>query len=536
MKNVLLCCILIGIRLSLFAQQDAWVYFKDKGNTYNINTPTNFLSQKAIDRKAQHGVAIDERDIPVNESYISTLKGAVGITVMAKSKWFNAVHVRGSQTDITNLVDAVNYPFVDYVDFADKNLNSSKVTVQKTKKKEAYLATTFNYGSAANQATMIHANELHLANFTGTGMTVAVMDAGFPGVNTIGGFQRLRDASGIIDTYDFVDREIDVYNNTTDKHGTWVLSTMAGYIENQFVGTAPDASYYLFITEDGSGENPVEESYWVEAAERADSLGVDVINTSLGYGAFYTNLNYRYSAAEYDGQTTYITKGANIAFEKGLLLINSVGNEGENGVNAPADSPYVLSIGAVDASGTYASFSSVGSPVQPSRKPDVVAQGQASYVIDVSNAIGTINGTSFSSPILAGGITCLWQALPNKTNAEIMKLVRESASQYNTPDYELGYGIPDLYASLNQGLSVQSNRLDLIKVFPNPTRNTLYLQLPNAQISYLASIYDVLGKQVNNTKISSHQNKIELASLAKGLYVLRLKSPENTVSIKLIKQ
>ena len=384
---------------------------------------------------------------------------------------------------------------------------------------------------------MFKGDELHLADYTGAGMTVAVLDAGFPNANTMTSFQRLRDAGNLLGSYDFVNRDVDVYTGTTSNHGTLVLSDMAGYVENQFVGTAPDASYYLFITEDAPNENPVEESYWVEAAERADSLGVDVINTSLGYKDYSpTYTSYSYSDSDLDGYTAYITKGANIAFEKGLLLITSAGNSGNGGVGAPADSPNVLSIGAVNASGNYASFSSVGSAFQPTQKPDVVAQGQASYVITENDVIATANGTSFSSPILAGGIVCLWQALPNKTNAEIMRLVRESASQYATPDYFLGYGIPNLELALNTALSIESKTTKNIEIYPNPVNDKLYVKLPSGNDVATLKIYDVLGKEISNSTMANGNNMVETGSLTIGMYIVKVDSDNISQTFKLIKQ
>jgi serine protease AprX len=532
-RLLLLCLPVFG-----FAQmQDAWIYLADKQNVpTSISNPISILTQKAIDRKNAHGVIIDERDVPVNETYITQLKNATGITVMAKSKWFNAVHVRGNETDINNLTTTL--PFIDHIDFADKSLNAPKKAQVKRQSKLENTLTVFNYGNAANQIQMIKGNELHLANYTGTGMSVAVLDAGFPNVNTMASFQRLRDAGNLLDDYDFVNRDHDVYTNTSSSHGTWVLSTMAGYVENQYVGTAPDASYYLFITEDAPFENPVEESYWVEAAERADSLGVDVINTSLGYTT-YDNPNYNYTMADMDGNTAFITQGANMAFEKGMLLVNSAGNSGNDSwgiVGAPADAAGVLSVGAVKSDGTYASFSSRGNATQPTRKPDVVAQGQASYVIDINDAIGTLNGTSFSSPIMTGGIVCLWQALPNKTNAEIMQLVRESASQYNTPDYFLGYGIPDLQVALNSALSlIDTDIVGSIKVFPNPTNSVLYFKLPPSEKELSVTIFDLLGKQVLHTFVTVINNKIDVSTLSKGLYIAYLETKNISKSIKLIK-
>ena len=544
MKKVLLLLVFCCFHYNLIAQiEDAWIYFADKENVAaSIANPLSILTQKAIDRKNAHGVVIDDRDVPVNETYITQLKNATGISVLAKSKWFNAVHVRGSQTEIESLT---SFTFVSVIDFADKNLNA-KNTKTKTKlnhtklSKEENNLTVFNYGDATNQIEMFNGDKLHLADYTGDGMTIAVLDSGFPNVDNMTSFQRLRNAGNILGTYDFVNRDIDVYTGTTSSHGTWVLSDMAGYIENNFVGTAPDASYYLFITEDAPNENPVEESYWVEAVERADSLGVDLVNTSLGYTT-YDNPNYSYTQADMDGNTAFISKGANIAFEKGLLLVTSAGNSGNTSwgiVSAPADASGVFSVGAVDLNGNYASFSSRGNATQPNQKPDVVAQGQASYVIGTNDVIGTLNGTSFSSPILAGGITCLWQALPNKTNAEIMQLVRESATQFTSPDYFLGYGIPNLEWALNTTLAFNTDLADNfdVQIYPNPVRDNLFIKLPDLSESTTLKIYNILGEEINTYNISESINEINTVSLAQGLYIVKLTSKTFSKSVKLIKQ
>ncbi|MBJ6367873.1 S8 family serine peptidase [Snuella sp. CAU 1569] len=509
----------------------------DKENvTASIANPITILTQKAIDRKAVHNVAIDERDVPVNESYIAQLKNSTGITVMAKSKWFNAVHVRGSQPDIQALE---NLAFVEHVDFANKSLNTSKAVrkVKVSKFKETYAM--FNYGNASNQIEMFNGDKLHEAGYTGTGMTVAVLDAGFPNVNTMVAFKRLRDAGNLKGGYDFVNREDNVYANTTSNHGTLVLSDMAGYIENQFVGTAPDASYYLFITEDALSENPVEESYWVEAAERADSLGVDVINTSLGYTTF-DNPNYNYTTSNMDGKTAFITRGANIAFEKGMLLVNSAGNSGNDSwgiVGAPADAAGVFTVGAVDASGNYAAFSSRGSALQPTHKPDVVAQGQASYVIFENGAIGTANGTSFSSPIMTGGMVCLWQALPDKTNAEIMQLARASASQYEMPDYNLGFGIPNLELALNIALDeAPKDDSDNLLIYPNPVEASLFVKTASDNFPITINLFDILGKQVLQSTLSDPEDVLDVSTLANGIYIVSVFAADITKTFKLIKK
>lgn len=537
MKNNLLFLFLWIIPILYFAQQEeAWVYLSDKQNvSASLLDPITILTQKAIDRKINHGVLIDERDVPVNENYISQLKTQTGITVLAKSKWFNAVHVRGSEINIKALT---GLSFVTSVDFADKSLNFKKVQHKKESKLETAF-TSFIYGNALNQIEMIKGDQLHLANYTGNGMTIAILDAGFTNVHLMTSFKRLRDAGHIIDDYDFVNRDDDVYTNTISSHGTWVLSAMAGYVENNYVGTAPDASYYLFITEDAAGENPVEESYWVEAAERADSLGVDVINTSLGYTTF-DNTKYNYAPSDMNGNTAFITKGANIAFEKGMLLVNSAGNDGDMSwqiVGAPADASGVFTVGAVDASGDYASFSSIGSAIQPTKKPDVVAQGLGSAVIDTNDALITLNGTSFSSPILAGGMACLWQALPYKTNAEIMQLVRASASQFNNPDFYLGYGIPNLQLALNNALSSgdpEENNFD-IKIFPNPVSNVLNISVPSNENLLKGIVYNILGKKVLEIDIDKNNTQFDLSFLSRGLYLLKIESKSVTKTFKILK-
>jgi len=522
------------LTISVFAQEDAWVFFTDKPNVSTaLANPITILTQKALDRKARHNVAIDQRDVPVNESYINQVKAMQGLTVLAKSKWFNAIHVRGTQESIASLV---NLNFVAGVNFADKQLNTTRATntakvfQSKERVDETKTTVVFDYGNALNQIEMFNGHKLHEQGFTGAGITVAVLDAGFPNVNTMSAFSRLRDSGNLLGDYDFVDRDDDVYTNTLSNHGTLVLSDMAGFVENQFVGTAPDASYYLFITEDNASENPVEESYWVEAAERADSLGVDLINTSLGYKNYAPNYSrYSYSDSDLNGETTYITQGANIAVEKGLFLVVSAGNSGNSGVGAPADSPNVLSVGAVDASGNYASFSSVGSAFQPTQKPDVVAQGRASFVITENDVVSTSNGTSFSSPILAGGVACLMQALPNTTNLDLLEIIRASGSLFTNPNNQLGFGIPNLESALN--LTLTNNDLnasnDDIILYPNPTSKTVFIRFNDTNTTLeqvLIRFVDALGKTVLTTDANSYKKEIDVSALASGVYFVQVET------------
>ena len=418
MKRLPFWICLLLLPLHGFSQiEDAWVHFTDKPNvSVALANPETILTLRAIQRKSQQGVPIDERDVPVNSLYVDQIEASSGITVLAQSKWFNNVHVRGTQADITALLAL---SFVDEITFANKGLGTIRTPYQYQDKFEMEASSViFDYGSATTQVEMINIHQVHQMDYTGDGVLVAVMDSGFPGVNIMAGFQRLRDAGDLLGGYDFVDRTADIYAYTANSHGTWVLSTMGGYIENSYVGVAPDASYLLYRTEDAGSENPVEESYWVQAAERADSLGVDIVNTSLGYKS-YDNSSYSHTSSDMDGTTTYITRGANIAVEKGMLLVNSAGNSGINGVNAPADSPSVVSVGAVQSNETYASFSSQGNGIQPSIKPDVAAMGVSTAVIDPSGSVVGLNGTSFSGPIIAGALACIKQASPSSGFLEI---------------------------------------------------------------------------------------------------------------------
>ncbi|WP_179338136.1 S8 family serine peptidase [Winogradskyella ludwigii] len=520
-----------------FAQEDAWIYLTDKSNVEtSIANPLSILSQKAIDRKQNHNIAIDQRDVPVNESYISDLKTQIGITVMAKSKWFNAIHVRGTEVDISNLIEL---SFVESIDFANNSLNTLSRSVLSSSKTEIEDETiAFTYGDTQNQVEMINVDQLHLADFTGEGITIAVLDSGFPNVNTMQAFQRLRDNGDLLNGYDFVDRTSNVYDYTGSNHGTKVLSTMAGFIQDQFVGTAPDASYYVFRTEDAGSENPVEESYWVEAAERADSLGVDMINTSLGYQT-YDNDSYSYTPADMDGEVAYISKGASIAVEKGILVVVSAGNSGATTwqtVGAPGDSPDVLSIGGVDADGLYVAFSSQGSVAQVGyQKPDVVARGGAAFVINEFNSMVQNNGTSFSSPILCGGIASLWQAIPDMAPTEVMSFVRQSASQFTEPDNFLGFGIPDLELARNLALATEDQFFENFSFYPNPVRTELIIIYPSDVNPIEFLIYNQLGQQVLHQLVQGNSQVINVSEFIAGVYFIKLINEESSKTMKFIK-
>ena len=515
-----------------FSQEDAWVYFNDKPEaTEYLANPLTMLSQKSLDRRVKQNIALDFIDVPISILYINEIKNSTGIIVKAKSKWLNALHVTGSVGEINTLSDMT---FVDHVEFAADDLNKSSLSVNSNKNKFEILE-NFNYGESMNQIEMLNGDFLHEQNYTGNGMIIAVLDAGFPNVNTFSAFQRIRDNGQILGGYDYVNRSDNFYAGIS--HGTSVLSTMAGFVDGQLVGTAPDASYYLFITEDASQETPLEESLWVEAAEKADSLGVDIINTSLGYTTF-DDIRYDYTYADMNGNTTFITRGADIAFSRGMIIVNSAGNSGNSSwhyINAPADGFNVLTIGAVDMDENITSFSSFGPTSDGRIKPDVNAKGGGATIINSTGLITPGNGTSFSSPIISGVIACFWQAFPDKTNAEIVQLIKESGDLFNTPNDHDGFGIPDFKTAFNI-LAVNSIITTGFTFYPNPFKDKIQFRFTDDLTELQISIFNILGKKLSDRKVSKQNPLVSLNDLSDGIYVMRLNQEGRSDTFKIIKR
>lgn len=530
------------ISLQLFAQEDAWIYLKDKPSSATfLASPLTMLSQRSLDRRTRQNIALDIKDVPVEATYYNQIKNTSGITVLAKSKWLNAIHVQGTKAKINSLKNT--FTFVLSIEFADNSLNangkrSAKSNTITKRNKFTETTTDFNYGNTQNQTEMLKADFLHKQNFTGSGMHIAVIDAGFPNVNTLQAFSRIRNNNQILGGYDFVDRSTSFYGG--HNHGTNVLSTIAGYIDGQFVGTAPDASFYLFRTEDAANEVPLEESLWVEAAERADSLGVDVINTSLGYSTFDES-RYNYSYSDLNGNTAFITRGAEIGVSRGMIIVNSAGNEGNNTwkyISAPADANSVFTVGAVNASRIIAGFSSFGPTSDNRVKPDVLAQGQSVFVLDQNTgASRTSNGTSFSSPIMAGVVACFWQAFPNLTNTQIMQRIRETGDRFNNPHEQYGYGVPNLETAYSNVLSVDSEQiLAETSVYPNPIKNQFTIKTTLKNLNEISiTIFNVIGKKVFEQKGLTSKN-IDVSNLKNGIYILKIMTETQQKTIKLIKR
>ncbi|TMM31408.1 T9SS type A sorting domain-containing protein [Polaribacter aestuariivivens] len=533
--------------------EDAWLFLKDKPNASDyIENPTRMLSQRAIDRRNKLNINLDITDVPIDENYYNQLKNETTITILGKSKWLNAIHIQGTQTAINGL--QTNFNFIQIIEFADKTLNTgSKIIGKKNtvnhQNKFKNTQENLNYGAAENQIKMLKGDYLHQAGLTGENQIIAVIDAGFPNVNTLQAFKRLRDNNQILGGYNFADRNTNFY--TRHNHGTNVLSTIGGYLENQFIGTAPDAKFYLFISEIAETETVLEETLWVEAAEKADSLGVDVINTSLGYSTF-DNPKHNYTYADMDGKTTFISRGAEIAANKGMLVVNSAGNSGNDSwkfITAPADAPSIITVGAVDVNKNISSFSSFGPSYDGRIKPEILAQGTASSVIHHNDGnIVAYSGTSFSSPIMAGLIACLndsevffvlKSATTKNLNDYLKEAIYKSADRYNNPTDQHGYGIPDFEVAFNyygSVFSVEENFLNNLKISPNPTSTNFKIEGYVGDLeSYKLALYDVLGKEINQFK-NIDNNIIDISNLKKGLYILKISKGKTRKTLKIIKQ
>lgn len=522
------------------AKDSYWVQLKDKnGTAFQIAHPENFLSQRAIDRRVRQHIPIDETDLPVSRVYLDSLQ-KLGLEIFHVSKWLNGVTVRTADTALVSQVKKLS--FVTAVQLTKPALVTKSVR-QKFAEPETNLSSDpASYGNSYNQLSQLNGQYLHNQGFRGKGIRIAVLDAGFWHVNQITAFDSLRNSGRILGTRDFVDPSSDIYQQHT--HGMSVLSCMGGNLPGILLGTAPDASFYLFRTEDAATEYLIEEDNWVAAAELADSLGVDVINSSLGYNIF-DDPKMSHTYADMNGKTTRVTQGANMAFQKGILVFTSAGNEGSNSwkhIIAPSDGQNVIGVAAVDVNGIRASFSSVGPAFGGAVKPNVAARGSATYLITSSGIPGTSSGTSFSSPVLAGMGACLVQANPYASTKQLKLAIEQSASQYAKPDSLLGYGIPDFeladkYLKVNSAPSI-TNETSCI-VSPNPFNDHLLISNLNqtSEDHFHLSIYNLEGVCLWQTDKSNSGTILlrNMESLPAGLLILSIKSGGKVQRIKVIK-
>lgn len=432
------------------------IRFTDKGtNPFSLSNPSQYLSQRAIDRRARYNIVIDSSDLPVTPRYIDSVRLSGNVTILNSSKWLNQVAI--STNDVAALAKINSFPFVLSANPAGARFGTADVPVNKvfdsslnnvqfpnTAKPFNVTGDYYNYGKSNGQVKIHHGDFLHNHGFRGEGMQVTVLDAGFYHYLSLPTFDSIRTNNQVLGTWDFVANEASVDEDYL--HGMQCLSTIAANMPGKFVGTAPKASFYLFRTEDVASEYPIEEQNLAAGAERSDSLGVDLCSISLGYNQF-DNAQFSYTYTDMNGNTSISSRAADYAAKKGMLLVVAAGNEGNNSWHyliTPSDADSVLSVGAVDTTGQVAGFSSYGPSSDGQVKPGVAAVGWLAVVANSSTGQPSYgNGTSFACPNMAGISTCLWQAFPEISNMGIIDALQLSATKYSNPDNRVGYGIPD---------------------------------------------------------------------------------------------
>ncbi|MBK7883307.1 MAG: S8 family serine peptidase [Chitinophagaceae bacterium] len=424
-----------------------------QGTPFSISNPSAFLSQRAIERRLKYNIAIDSSDLPCTPGYIDSIKLAGAVNILHTSKWLNQVTIQTADENVIKKIKS--FPFVSgvlliaspLVNATNKIMDKpSQILSQQKVLSEQSVNDFFSYGQSFNQIHIHNGEFLHNHGFRGEGKHVCITDGGFAKYDTAPALDSARNNNQILATWDFVANNINFADNFTT-HGTNCFSLIGGNIPGTFVGTAPKASFYLYRTEDAFSEMPIEEQNWVAAAEKADQLGVDVISVSLGYTTF-DNPAFNHTYNDMNGNTTVISKAADLAAKKGMIVVVSAGNSGNDAwhfISAPADADSVLTVGAVNAAGQIANFSSFGPSSDGQVKPDAASVGANTIIPNpVTGDPFSGNGTSYACPNLAGLTTCLWQAFPEVHNMGIITAIQQSSNKFNTPDDRTGYGIPDM--------------------------------------------------------------------------------------------
>jgi len=535
--------VISGMAFSQVAPNYYAIKFTDKDNNeYTLDQPEDFLTQRSLDRRSNQGIGFNITDLPITDSYVQQV-AEVGVEIKRRVKWINTILIKTTNASLiddvlalpfvesaTKIADQNTYPPLKPKNFFEVEKNWIEEPVQNKQNKSTSI---LDYGDAYDQINLINGIPLHEMGYQGQGMVIAVLDGGFIGADERIVFDSLWDNNQILGYRDFASEENNVFSGSA--HGTNVLSTMGANWPGQMIGTAPKADYWLLKTEFTDYENIIEEYNWLVGAAFADSVGADIINSSLGYSTF-DDPNMDHSWEDLDGNTAIVTIGADLAASKGILPVNSAGNEGSSSwqyISCPADGDSVFAIGATDKYGNIAGFSSRGYPLDPRIKPNICAVGSGTTVADAYyDYITSSSGTSFSSPTIAGMTACLWQANPGFTNQDIMNALQFSASQAGDPDKTYGYGIPD-YAAANAivGINKPIDNQSVVSVFPNPVNDVLYLELDENEFEI--SIFDIKGSMIYQKIQSGH--KVDVSGLKKGLYMISIQSESGLYTAKFLK-
>lgn len=547
-KRLALVAIIIIAVASVKAQTfpKFWIQLKDKSGTpYSISTPTAFLTPKSVQRRTTYNIAVTQSDLPVTPAYVNLIDGVTDVRVLYASKWLNAIAIEVTNlnaTAITTATNAVNsFSFVQ----GSNPVNKFKIVLEK--ELEVDLNAGMNrsqgstmpltvYGGAYWQAKQLRVDCIHYHGYRGQGMTIAVLDAGFQNANTLPVFDSLFARGGVLGTRDFVAGGNSVYED--NQHGTMVLSCMAGIVPNVIVGTAPRADYWLLRTEDAATETPSEEYNWIRGAEFADSVGADILTTSLGYTTF-DNAAYNHNYAGLNGKTYPMSKAATMAARKGMFVLNSAGNDGGSAwqfIGVPADADSICTVGAIDSLYNVANFSSKGPTSDGRIKPDLCSRGANAYVANPFGGFGPGNGTSFSCPIMAGAIACFWQKHNNFNNMKVLDTLRKTASYGNSPNNSIGYGVPDM-CFIPVGINEIQKEAVRFHVFPNPFSNKITVQIDEKNNeATTVELYNVAGVLLKSLKPNSLEIVMDVSGYSAGVYFIKVNSKRGSTAQKVVKE
>ncbi len=542
-KLILSFFILLFLTDAASATQFAYqVNFTDKNGTLTFSDSLTFLSSRSMARRNNLGIVLDSTDLPVTRQYVDSVLHLTGGKFHSVSRWFNfCVILVNDSTQIHALTGKTFISSVKLVGYYTGTLHKPARKTNPIESKTT--AGSVFYGLTWPQTSIVNGNYLHDLGYKGQGKIIAVVDGGFTASNTHRGFDSMRTSGRLVDVHNFVRDSTWVYDY--DNHGTEVLSTMAGYIPDTFVGSAPLASYALYVTED-AGEQPIELLNMVCGAERADSLGADIISSSLGYNQFDDPIYDYVFATDFDGKTTIAARGANMATRKGILFVTSAGNEGNSSwhrILTPGDADSALTIGNVDITGVNPTNSGFGPNAAGQIKPDVCGMGQNAAVFS-STDFSSTSGTSLSTPEIAGFAACLWQAAPHSTPAQIRQAIRQCASLYTTPGDQIGYGIPNFQCAAQALNIVDTPTPDngqLLTLSPNPAGNTIVLTLSLAVSGMVDfKIIDVTGRTIlsfsdrflqgANSPVSYNINR-----LPAGIYLLKANTGNQQQVIRFVR-
>lgn len=570
-RNYLFIVLMLSAGFGAQSQYSSYiVQLKDKkGTAHSLASPSSYLSSKSIERRTRQKITIDSTDLPVSAVYLDSLRSVPNVTIKNISKWLNQVLIR--TTDAGSITKINSFPFVKStgpVGLSSKPTDITPITnkfnevIKPIEETPVVFGThgssgttgtsSLNYGSSFNQIHLHEGEYLHDLGFTGAGITIAILDAGFYGYKTNSAMDSVRLQGHVLGEWDYVMNEQSVTED--HPHGLYCFSIIAANKPGQIIGSAPHAKFYLFRTEDAPTEYPIEEQNWVAAAEYADSAGADMITSSLGYSDF-DDPAFNHTYAQRNGNTSIITNGADLAVKKGMIVTNSAGNSGGASGDAkfvacPADGDSVFTIGATTVTGTMAGFSSWGPNSAGKIKPNIVSVGQGTILANTAGNVASGNGTSFSNPLACGLIACLWQAFPEFTNMEIMDAVQKSAHKYLTPDDRFGYGIPN-FRKAHEALTKEREARKIaailgdkwLKPYPNPFKQqfSIVLRAP-ADGKAVIQLVDALGRLVDAKSLEIANQSIyfidftNVPKLSKGVYFIRYSDGKNKQTIKILKQ